>query len=75
MEGEKRMLVFCKFSNGRQTGLDCATEAEAIGYVQGIAAAARCLEAQAWVASSLAGEAGIDNDSWRSAEAWLDAHI
>ena len=37
------MMVFCKFDNGRQSGIDANDEAEAIGYVKGLANAALCL--------------------------------
>ncbi|MDM0036775.1 hypothetical protein QTI33_31890 [Variovorax sp. J22P271] len=68
------MMLFCRFDNGKQTGLDAADIDELIGYVKGLDAAARCLGAMVWVAGSLPAEAGIDNDSWLTPENWLEAN-
>ena len=66
------MMIFCRFENGSRTGLDAGNEAEAIGYVRGVASAALCLRTRVWVTSSLPAEAGPDNDGWLTPEAWLE---
>lgn len=68
------MMIFCRFENGRQSGLDAASEEEAAGFVHGLATAALCLGARVWVTQSLPGEAGVDNDNWLTPQAWLDAN-
>ena len=52
------MMLFCRFDNGKQTGLDGADIDELIGYVKGLDAAARCLGAMVWVSGSLPAEGG-----------------
>lgn len=66
------MMIFCKFDNGQQSGLDAADAQEAAGYVEGLATAARCLGARVWVTTSLPNEAGRDHDQWLNVEAWLE---
>jgi|Deesub1362B_J571_1020462.scaffolds.fasta_scaffold05549_5 hypothetical protein len=66
--------VFCKFENGRESGIDAGDESEAIGFVQGLAAAARCLNVRVWVTTTLPDEGGQDDDCWMSPDTWLELH-
>ncbi|MCR6481067.1 hypothetical protein NU688_33255 [Variovorax sp. ZS18.2.2] len=66
------MMVFCKFENGRESGLDAGEPAEALGFVQGLAFASSCLGVRVWVTSSLPDEAGRDNDRWSTPQTWLE---
>lgn len=64
-------IIFCRFENGHQTGLDADAE-EVRGYVRGLAAASKACGFRVWVAESMANEAGIDDDTWLSADAWME---
>ncbi len=66
------MMIFCKFDNGRESGLDAGEPAEVVGYVQGLATAASCLGVKVWVTESLPNEADRDNDRWLTPDAWLE---
>lgn len=68
------MMLFCRFENGKQTGLDAVNCGELVGYVKGLDAAARCLGAMVWVTGSSPGESGIDNASWLTPDKWLEAN-
>lgn len=64
--------VFCKFENGRESGIDASDDSEVVGFVRGLATAARCLDARVWVTTSLPNEGGRDHDKWLSPERWLE---
>jgi hypothetical protein len=59
------MVLYFRFSNGQLIGLEC-DPADAAAFVAGVATAAACLGAEAWVAGSLP-----QNDSWLAPHAWI----
>jgi hypothetical protein len=64
------MVLYFRFSNGQLIGLEC-DPADAAAFVAGVATAAACLGAEAWVAGSLPQNKGVDNDSWLAPHAWI----
>ena len=71
---QRLMMIFCKFDNGKKTGLDAGSDEEVIGYVRGLATAVTALGCKVWVTGSMDNEAGIDDDGWLSPETWLNVN-